>query len=142
MIIESVRKFISTCPYLPEFSAAVNAEYLGEAVKSYMVQSVPAEPIVKRYVDGSSVRRFVFYFAGREYYGPDVIENIENSGFYEHFSEWLEKCTLKGELPEMGAGKGARKIRATTTGYVFNESETEAMYQIQCELIYYQERMI
>ena len=141
MIMESIRDFIETCPYLADFDHAVNAEYMAEDAKSHMIEAAPVEPIVKRYMDGSSVRRFAFYFAGREYYGPDVIENIQNSGFYEKFSEWLESCTLKGQLPQMDAGKTARKIRATTTAYVYNADETKALYQIQCELIYFQERM-
>lgn len=141
-IIESVRNFIETCPYLPEFRAAVNAQYLGEDVKSYMIESTPVEPVVKRYTDGSTLRQFAFVFASREYFGPDVIENIDNSGFYEHFADWLEMSTMEGHLPEMEQGKHPRKILATTTGYVFNADETKAMYQIQCRLTYFQERMI
>lgn len=140
-VIESIRNFVETCPYLPEFRKAVNAEYLGEAAKSYMIESTPIEPITKRYMDGSSVRQFAFVFASREYFGPDVIENIDNSGFYEHFATWLEESTLSGKLPQMGAGRTPKKIVALTTGYVFNADKAKAMYQIQCKLIYFQERM-
>ena len=141
-IIESVRNFIETCPYLPEFRKAVNAEYLGEDEKSYVIESSPVDLIVKRYADGSSVRQFAFIFGSREYFGPDIIENIDNSGFYEHFADWLEASTLINKLPEMAEGKTAKKILATTTGYVINADETKAMYQIQCKLTYFQERMI
>lgn len=141
-IIESIRNFIEDCPFLPEFRQAVNAEYLGEEAGSYMIEATPVEPIIKRYMDGSSVRQFAFVFASREYFGQDAMENIANSGFYEHFADWLETCTLSGILPEMEEKKTAKKIMAATTGYVFNADETKAMYQIQCKLIYFQERMI
>lgn len=139
--IEYIRNFIETCPWLPEFRAAINAEYLGEDTKSYMIESTPVDPVVKRYMDGSSVRQFAFVFASRECFGPDVIENIDNSGFYEHFADWLEQCSRTG-LSDMGQGKQAKKCMAVTTGYVFNADETKAMYQIQCRLTYFQERMI
>lgn len=140
-VIESIRDFIQKCPLLDEFSKAVNVNYMDENAVNYMIEPTPVNPIVKRYMGGSSVRQFAFVFASRAYYGPDVIENITNSGFFEHFVDWLEKMTLEGNLPEMEEGKTPRKIFAETTGYVFNADETMAQYQIQCKLVYYQERM-
>lgn len=139
-VIESVRNFIQTCPYLPEFSQAVGLDYLDESLRSYMVEVVPVTPIVKRYTNGDTVRQLVFVFASRQYYGPDVIEQIENSAFYEHFAEWLSECTFSKELPQLDMGKEAKKIEATTTGYVFNADLGIAQYQIQCRFLYYQER--
>ena len=63
---------------------------------------------------------------------------MDVAGFYENFSEWLERCSLKGDLPELGEGKEAKKIQALTNGYVLNADETKAQYQIQCQLVYYQ----
>ena len=120
-IIESIRAFINECPFLNEFDAAVGVEYLPEDEKS-------------------KVKRFNFVFASREYFGRDNVENMDVANFYEHFSEWLEECDTKGKLPKLSEGKEARCIRALTNGYVFNQTETKAQYQIQCQLIYYQKR--
>ena len=65
------------------------------------IQSKKCQPIriIKRYVDGSSVRQFEFIFASRESYGQEVLQNIENSGFYEHFADWIEEKNKASEFP-------------------------------------------
>lgn len=137
-ILGSVRAFIDECPFLDEFRTAVNVNFLDEDEKSYMIEPSVTQPITKKYTDGSSVRQFNFIFASREYFGRDVLENIDIDTFYEHFSEWLEECSKEKKLPVMEDGKQARKIKATTNGYLYNADETKAQYQIQCQLIYYQ----
>lgn len=140
-IIESIRNFVQGCPFLDEFSKAVNVNYMDGQAVNYMIEPVPVNPIKKRYIDGSSERQFAFVFASREYYGPDTIENIANSGFYERFANWLEESTFQKQFPIMEDDKAPKKIFAETTGYVYNADETLAQYQIQCKLIYFQERM-
>lgn len=140
-VIESVRAFINKCPFLEEFDAVVGVEYLPEDEKSYIIgASITDNPVVKSYVNGDKVKRFNFVFASREYFGRDNVENMDVAGFYEHFSEWLEECNITGVLPELSEGKEARRIEALTNGYVFNQTETKAQYQIQCRLTYYQKK--
>lgn len=139
-VIGSIRAFVNTCPFLDEFDALVGVEYLSENTKSFVVEaSVTDRPIQKRYVNGDTVRRFNFVFASREYFGQDIMENMDVAEFYEKFSDWLEECSLKNTLPDLGGEKEARKIEALTNGYVLNADESKARYQIQCRLTYYQE---
>lgn len=138
-VIESVRAFINTCPYLDEWDALVGVTYLPEDTKTYAVEaSITDKPVEKRYLDGSMVKRFNFTFVSREYFGADNVENMDVAEFYEHFSEWLEECDRNGILPELPEGKETRHIEALTNGYVFDQTETKAQYQIQCRLTYYQ----
>lgn len=141
-VIESIRKFIrEECPLLQEFDEifpTVGMEKLEEDTGSYTVQIVPSEPVVKRYVNGDTIRRVSFYFASRESY--EDAENIDTSEFYESFSEWMEECTRSGNLPVLDTGKEAKKIKATTHGYLIDVSERKAQYQIQCEFQYYQKK--
>lgn len=139
-ILESIRNFIKKCPYLEEYNGAIKLgiDYLGAEVTTYSIEEVPVEPIIKKYVDGSTLRRYAFIFCSREVYGEDVRQNINNSGFYEDFSKWLEKSSIEGNLLIMDKNKEARKIRAITTGYAYNTEINKAQYQIQCELIYYE----
>lgn len=142
-VIESIRTFIrDNCPLLKEFDQmfppAIGMEKLEEDTGSYAVQIVPSEPIVKRYVNGDTIRRVSFYFVSREAYAD--VENIDTSEFYEAFSEWLESCTRTGNLPELSEGKDAKCIKATTHRYLMDVTETKAQYQIQCEFQYYQSK--
>ena len=81
MIIDSIRKFIRSCPHLQEFEGAikVNVDYLGDESTVYSIDEVPCDPIIKKYVNGDSIRQYEFIFASRESYGPDVLNNISNS---------------------------------------------------------------
>lgn len=137
-IMQAIREFVKGCPYLPDFRRSIGVDYLAESVQSYMIEAVPCNPIIKRYVSGQSIRQYQFNFCSRETYSVDVCDNLTNSMFYEHFQEWLDRCTLVGNLPELAGGKVAQKIMATTHGYVYDASDQQkAQYTIQCNLIYY-----
>lgn len=136
-IIESIRSFISKCPYLSEFSNGINVDYLDNEFTSYSIEEVPSNPVIKTYINGSSVRQYLFIFTSRESYGQDVMQNLENSGFYEHFADWLDEQSMLGNLPILSDNKEARKIEAITSGYAFATDIDKARYQIQCRLVYY-----
>lgn len=138
MIVDKVRDYFIDCPLLDEF-ARLNVDFLGIDPTQYTIDSVPVNSVIKRYADGGTLRQYVFVFGSREYYGADVLQNIENSGFYERFSEWLDKQSKSNVLPELDNDKIATKIEALTTGYLFDASEDNARYQIQARLIYYED---
>lgn len=136
-IIESLKSYILTCPYLAALSA-VNVDFLPESPDTYSIEQVPANSVIQTYLDGSSVRQFVFVFASRFYYSDEIMNNINNSGFYENFSNWLDEQTENGNLPTMSVGLHPSKIEAMSSGYLFDISGdlSNARYQIQCRLIY------
>ncbi|MEG0309148.1 MAG: chloramphenicol resistance protein [Clostridium sp.] len=138
MIIDSIRNYIRLCPYLSEFAKGVNVDYLGKEATAYSIEAVSCKPIIKEYIGGSSKRQYQFIFASREQYGAEVLQNMNNCGFYENFARWLEVETLKGNLPILDSGKKSLKIEATSTGYAFQTDIDKARYQIQANLTYLQ----
>lgn len=137
-IIEALKDYISKCPYLEEFSESINVDYLSDAYGSYSIEEVPTDPIIKKYINGDSKRQFDFIFSSRESYGADVLQNIENSGFYEDFSTWIEEESFNNNLPDLGEGRESIGIEVSTTGYAFQTDINQARYQIQLKLIYLQ----
>ena len=136
-LINGVRDFIATCPYLDEYAGLFVDRQEGE-IASYSIEPVPCAPIIKRYVNGCTVRRYEFHFASTEAYTLEVLDQISNSVFYEHFADWLEKCSRSRQLPKLGDGRQAVKIEALTPGYIATTNETTARYVIQCRLTYMQ----
>ena len=136
-IIESIKNFILTCPCLVEL-AAINVDFLPESPDTYSIEEVPTSSVLQTYLDGSQERQFVFVFASRFYYSDETRNNIENSGFYEDFSDWLDEQTKIGNFPVMRDGLTPSKIEAVSSGYLFDVSGdlSNARYQIQCRLIY------
>ena len=107
-IIECIRDFIKKCPHLPDYYKSIGVDYLDSGVASYMIEAVPCKPVVKWYVNGTSIRQYAFHFSSREAYSADVIENLENSMFYERFYGWkaaptpeISRSLPAGKLPEV-----------------------------------------
>jgi hypothetical protein len=117
----------------------INVDYLPEKGIEYSIDTTPATEIVKQYVDGSSIRQYLFVIRSVGDYGSDVLQNIANSGFYENFSDWLEHQSKTGNFPELPDGKTPIKIEAQSTGYLFTTGPDTGKYQIQCRILYLQE---
>ena len=65
-IIRAVYDYFKSCPLL-DGEGRVRVNFLGDRPVEYVIEEIPAEPIVKRYVDGSSIRQFRFLSAaGRD----------------------------------------------------------------------------
>lgn len=137
-VIESIRNFIKECPCLDEFARGVNIEFLNDNITSYSIETVPTEPILKRFVNGDCIKQFIFVFASIESYGDDMLQNIENSDFYERFAKWIEKQNNCGDLPMLDGLKESLKIEVTTPGYLFQTDIDKAQYQIQLRLKYFE----
>ncbi len=136
-IIEGLDQYFRACPLLQEGVFRVDA--LGDAAVEYMLEPGITSPVVKQYVDGSSIRQYLFNFNSREFYGMDRMQAIQNSSFYEQFGEWVEEQSKAGNLPEMPEGMEALGISVLTPGYLFDASMGNARYQIQLLLKYFKE---
>lgn len=139
MIIQNIREYFLNCPLINKRSQ-INVDYLGVKAVEYTIDSVPVEPILKKYTDGGALKQFVFVFGSREYYGSDVLQNMDNSGFYQLFSEWVEEQNDIGNLPMLSGNKEATELKVLTQGYLFDSSEEHARYQIQVRLTYYEDK--
>lgn len=139
MIIEGLRKYMLNCPCLDLFNNVVkkvNVNYLDSNIDTYSIEEVPCEPILKKYLDGSSLRQYLFVFTSREPYSSNEVQNIENSGFYEKFADWIEIQNNNEEFPILGENMECTEIKVISSGYAFAVSEDTAQYQIQLKLKY------
>lgn len=136
-IIKAIEKYFLDCPILKD--GCLRVDFLGPEPIEYVIETMPGTPIVKRYIDGSTIRRYLFSFGSREFYSQERLQNIENSGFYEKLAEWIEAQNRAGNLPEMPEGMEPQRIYALSTGYLFDGALSNARYQIQLALQYFQE---
>lgn len=137
-IIEALREYLLGCPLLGD--NRLNVDYLPDRGVAYTIDTTPATEIIKRYTDGSSMRQYLFVIASVNDYGPDVLQNLANSGLYEQLANWLEAQTAAGNLPLLPTGMEAQSIEAQSTGYLFGGGADTGRYQIQCRLKYLQRK--
>lgn len=139
-VLGYVKKLIETCPHLVLFKnsfAKVDIEELGEEATCYSIEPVPCNPVLKRYLGGSSKRQFQFIFASKEMSIGNE-KKLENNEFFEKFSRWMDHVSRTNSFTDMENNREALEIRALTGGYIYNEEETKSQYQIQCLLKYYE----
>lgn len=136
-IIDGVRSWLKTYKGLAD--GRLNVDFLPEEAKTYSVDSVPTKDIVKRYLDGSTVRQFLFCISSREFYGDDISQNVDNHTFYEELAAWLERQNKKRVFPDIGEGRTVRTIEISSTAYPFIvDDHGTARYQLQINLTYFQ----
>lgn len=136
-MIEEIRKYIGTCPFLK--GSKINVNYLGESPAAYSIDSVPAAPVIKQYADGGQLCQQLFVLASRELYTRSASSNIAVARFYEDFAAWIDENNQNGILPKITENVTVQSIEVLTGQYLYDFGETDARYQIQCRLIYYKE---
>lgn len=136
-IIDALEKYFIRCELLKD--GALRVDYLGEKPVEYTIEVLPCDPVVKRYLGGSTVRQYLFAFGSREFYSQERLQNIQNSAFYERLADWVETRSMSGILPELPDGMEAQQLEVVSSGYLFDGSMTNARYQIQLRLLYFKE---
>lgn len=136
-MINTIKAFINTCPTL--FEIDVNINYLGEQSASAAVENVSAEPIIKNYTDGATLRQFLFTIAMRENYGQDAEVNRAAASKLDDISDWICEMDKRGILPVLKDGKSPISLEVIKTGWVEEKESDTAKYQLQCRLVYYQD---
>jgi hypothetical protein len=136
-VIQAVRTYLATYSGL-KANAPLWVDYLGSNPTQYAVVPLAGGKIVESYIDGSSLREFPFAFQSMERTADDL-ERLENNGFFEAFSDWLESQSNAGIFPVLGAGKTPELIEALGWGYLYEQGESDSgIYQVQCRLVYQQ----
>lgn len=131
-IIDKIREYIAKCPYLKD--GKIGIDYLGNEPTAYSIEPIPVKPIVSENIDGSCLEQYAFVLASRESYGPETMQNMLNSKFYEKFSKWIKQNNKEGILPDID---GIEKIECTSTAYAYQTGIKDARYQIQLRIEYY-----
>lgn len=136
-IMEGLEQYFLACPLLKDGVFRVDA--LGNEPVEYMLETGVTTPVIRSYLDGSSVRQYLFNFNSREYYSLDRVQAIQNSTFYEKLCNWVEEQSKAGNLPDLPEGCEAQQMVVLTPGYMFDATLQNARYQVQLQLQYFKE---
>ncbi len=132
-MLEKILTFLKTCSFLTKRLLA--ADFLEEGEHVVSVESLACEPVLEKYVDGGSLRQFVFRLSSRGL--NHVARPEEMTAFYEKVGQWLEK----GErFPDLGEGRTVRSFEVLKTGALADRSYSSNRYGMDCRMIYYEGR--
>ena len=140
-ITAAIRDYLENYPGLS--GGVMHVDWLPESARAYSIESVPCEPVLKQYMDGSSRRQFQFNLASSMYYSPDVENQAENMEWFESFDNWIQMQNLFRRLPDLGAGQLCKSIEILSSAYpVAVDGNGLARYQLQMGITYLQEGTI
>ncbi|WP_299034112.1 hypothetical protein [uncultured Anaerococcus sp.] len=134
-IIESVRDYFLNCPYLLD-NVRLNVDFLSENPIEYGLYTEVGDTLIKKYVDGDKLKQFNFIFVTTTHMSGDLIEQLENSSFFDKLKNWIEEENRKKNYPILEGNKYPLGIEVITDGYLSNANADSAQYQIQMKLKY------
>lgn len=132
-IVESVREFMLTCPYIE--GGQIHVDDLPEGA-AYSINTMRGEPVYKRYTDGTVLKQFWFEITFVTAHGTGTDGETAGSRFCQYLDEWFERQNQKELLPVLEMHTPVRI--ETVNGAKMSENKTGyADYQMQCRLIYF-----
>ena len=131
-MIEKIRQYLIENKIVDE-NCRVNVDFLGEEPTEFSIVPIAVDPILKKYIDGSSLRQYQFQLISCNYYGADVMQNIANSTFYENLYNLIEGNNDAGILPKI---KGIESIECLNNGAILDVTTNTARYSIQMKITY------
>lgn len=110
----------------------INADMLGKA-GNYSLDKIPTESTVERWITGLEIHKDVFSLRSRKSYSADVVNNLNNIGFFEKFEQAINSNNEEGILPDI---EGIESIECLNCGALNNVDGTEATFDIQIQITY------
>lgn len=136
-VAESVRAWLRECPLIGD-DDNFNINFLDAEPVSYTLDESAGSSTIKRYMDGTERKVKAFALASTAEYGPDFLQQIANSGFWEQLTGWIEQQNHARQLPKLPTGMTAHRIEVTAAHYLYRAGANTARYQIQLRLEYTQ----
>jgi hypothetical protein len=132
-MIEKIRQYLIDNGIIDE-NCRINVDFLGEEPTEFAIVSIPVDPILEKYLDGSSLRQYQFQLISVNSYGADVIQNMENSSYYEKLYSLIEDNNSNEILPNID---GIYSIECLNNGSILDAGTNTARYAIQMRITYF-----
>ena len=136
-MVDKLREYFIEHVTLAEEFKSILADFLGDDATDYTIETIPIEPILKQYTDGSYLGQLTFQFGSREFYDDSDTQNIENLDFYERFQKEIEENNKNGILPDI---EGIQSIECLSNGTIQDIENKTAKYIIQMRITYYRDK--
>ena len=137
-MIEEVRDYFLSCPAIKRRAKIFGINNLGPDALDYTVESVPGNPIVKRYTNGASIRAKQFVIASRELHSVAAKTQARNVETFDAVCAWVEEQNAEGNYPKISEGQPLEVV-VNSSAYLLGVDGKTARYQIQVQLNYFTE---
>lgn len=119
--------------YNYHLKSQIGIDFLNDAVANYSLDKIPVASTVESWITGDKIYRDVFSFRSRMNYSADVMNNLQNIGFFEIFEKTIEEKNKEKDLPQIA---GIESIECLNCGTLNNASTNTAEFDIQIQITY------
>jgi hypothetical protein len=132
--IQKLREYLFTIvSAINEQCKQINVDMLSNDINNYSINKIPTSNVVEKWVNGLEIHRDVYSFRSRESYSQDVINNLENIGFFETFEQVINSNNKRGILPNID---GIESIECLNSGTMIDNDTHSAIFDIQIQITY------
>ena len=111
----------------------INADFLGDT-GDFSIDKIPTSSEVETWITGVEIHRDVYVLRSRQTYSQDLINNLNNIGFFEKFEEIIRYKNDNKILPNIN---GIQEIKCLNCGALSGVDGTdEAIFDIQIQITY------
>lgn len=135
-MVEELKKYFMENVTLAEEFKRILIDFLGDDATDYTIETIPIDPILKEYTDGSYLGQLTFQFGSREYYDDSDEQNAKNLEFYENFQKQIEYNNKHHILPNID---GIQSIECLSNGTIQDVENKTAKYIIQMRITYFRD---
>lgn len=112
----------------------LNIDFLDNDVEMYSLSKIPTQSVIKRDRAGIETCKDVYNFFSKKNYSSDVMENLDNIGFFEKFEEAIRNNNKNKILPQI---KNIKKIECLNCGALQTALNNECIFSIQIQITYW-----
>ena len=135
---ENLRLWLRTCPAISNIDR-FNVDFMGQDPTEYAIYSTPSAINYKHDIVGNvypdSIQELNYIFASLFAYSRDILQNLQNLGFFSDVISWIYQQNTEKNFPEIDEGT-VLSIMPTLTPYVFDADSDSGRYQIQLKIKY------
>ena len=114
-------------------TSQINANMLSNDIDNYSLDKIPTASTFINWIDGTEIHKDVYNFRSRKAYSQDVINNLENIGFYEKFESIINSNNKNKIFPQID---GIQSIECTDSGTMQSSDTNTAEFKIQIRITY------
>lgn len=115
-------------------SYMLNVDFLDTDEEYYSINRIPTEPQVNHWIVGVNTHQEIYEFFSKKNYSADVLENLNNIGFFEKLEKKIFENNQNKILPEIN---GIKSIECLTCGALESTTPNESTFSLQIKIEYY-----
>lgn len=136
-MIEYMVDFLSRCPVIGE--RRINVNYLDSKSRSFSLESVPCQPVLRSYADGAMLCERRYNLAMRRESSLSSHKNLNVARECEEIENWIQEQMNRGQMPYAGDNAVAVSLEIIKNFGVVQTASMDMRFEAVLRFVFYVE---